>query len=104
MTNVHGISVAGGTFPATIWRLFMEKALENEPTRDFPLPNTYPTYKDWHGEWQYSGGSYVPTPNYSAPVTPTTTATTATTEQASAGEAQEGEEEDIAAASSPTAA
>jgi penicillin-binding protein 1A len=81
MTNVHGISVAGGTFPATIWRLFMEKALENEPTRDFPLPNTYPTYKDWHGEWQYSGGSYVPTPNYSAPVTPPTT-TTATTEQA----------------------
>ena len=81
MTNVHGISVAGGTFPATIWRLFMEKALENEPTRDFPLPNTYPTYKDWHGEWQYSGGSYVPTPSYSAPVTPPTT-TTATTEQA----------------------
>ncbi len=27
MTNVHGISVAGGTFPATIWRLFMEQAI-----------------------------------------------------------------------------
>ena len=87
MTNVHGISVAGGTFPATIWRLFMEKALENEPTRDFLLPNTYPTYKDWHGEWQYSGGSYVPTPDYSAPVTPTTT----TTEQAPPGKTHEKE-------------
>ena len=24
MTSVHGIAVAGGTFPATIWRLFMQ--------------------------------------------------------------------------------
>ena len=61
MYNVHGISVAGGTFPAEIWRLFMQDALVNEPTRNFLLPLEYPTYKDWHGEWQYSGGSYVPT-------------------------------------------
>src|SRR6266511_3331450 len=61
MYNVHGISVAGGTFPAEIWRLFMQDALVNEPTRNFLLPLTYPTYKDWHGKWQYSGGSYVPT-------------------------------------------
>ena len=27
MENVHGISVAGGTFPATIWKLFMEAAI-----------------------------------------------------------------------------
>ena len=27
MENVHGISVAGGTFPATIWQLFMEQAI-----------------------------------------------------------------------------
>ena len=27
MENVHGIAVAGGTFPATIWQLFMEAAL-----------------------------------------------------------------------------
>ena len=82
MTNVHGIAVAGGTFPAEIWRLFMEKALENEPTRDFLLPNTYPTYKDWHGEWQYGGGSYTPTPDYSTPAPTTTTTTTTQTAQA----------------------
>jgi hypothetical protein len=52
------------------------------------LPNTYPTYKDWHGEWQYSGGSYVPTPDYSAPVTPTTAPTT---EQALPGKTHEKE-------------
>ena len=28
MYDVHGISVAGGTFPATIWNLFMSKALQ----------------------------------------------------------------------------
>ena len=31
MENVHGISVAGGTFPATIWKLFMESAMEGTP-------------------------------------------------------------------------
>jgi len=74
MYNVHGTSVAGGNFPATIWHLFMQQALANEPTKNFLLPLTYPTYKDWHGEWQYSGGSYVPsTPTYSSPSSTTTT-------------------------------
>ena len=36
MTSVHGISVAGGTFPAEIWRLFMEEAIGSTPERDFP--------------------------------------------------------------------
>ena len=30
MQNVHGIAVAGGTFPATIWKLFMETALGHD--------------------------------------------------------------------------
>ena len=29
MYNVHGISVTGGTFPATIWRRFMEPAMQS---------------------------------------------------------------------------
>ena len=34
MENVHGIAVTGGSFPAEIWRLFMEPALEaTEPRR-----------------------------------------------------------------------
>ena len=36
MTSVHGISVAGGTFPATIWKLFMEQALGSTPETRLP--------------------------------------------------------------------
>ena len=32
MTNVHGISVSGGSFPAEIWRRFMYAALADLPT------------------------------------------------------------------------
>ena len=38
MTNVHGITVSGGTFPASIWRAFMLRALADTPPRDFKLP------------------------------------------------------------------
>jgi penicillin-binding protein 1A len=80
MYSVHGISVAGGTFPATIWHLFMQQALANSPTLDFPVPSTFPTFKDWHGQWQWSG-SYTPTtPTYSTPTysTPTPASTAQT--------------------------
>lgn len=39
MTNVHGIRVAGGTFPAQIWAKFMGKAHENIPRTDFAIPD-----------------------------------------------------------------
>jgi penicillin-binding protein 1A len=81
MLSVHGIAVAGGTFPAQIWRLFMEDALVNDPTKNFLLPTTYPTYKDWHGEWQYSGGSYVPATTYSTSTESTPSSTQQTTAQ-----------------------
>ncbi|HEX9092698.1 MAG TPA: transglycosylase domain-containing protein, partial [Coriobacteriia bacterium] len=45
MDNVHGIAVAGGTFPATIWKLFTENALGSTSARDFPTPSTYPVWK-----------------------------------------------------------
>jgi len=38
MENVHGSSVQGGTFPATIWRLFMEAAMANAPALDWQQP------------------------------------------------------------------
>ena len=78
MYDVHGISVAGGTFPATIWNLFMSKALENQPAQDFLVPYTFPTYHAWSGQWQYKGGStdqtttgyaYTPTTTYYQPTT-----------------------------------
>ncbi len=36
MRSVHGITVFGGTFPAQIWRKFMEKALADVPASSFP--------------------------------------------------------------------
>ena len=38
MTSVHGIAVAGGTFPAQIWRLFMSSAIGQLEPVDFPEP------------------------------------------------------------------
>lgn len=38
MKNVHGIRVAGGTFPAQIWAKFMSKALQGKPVQDFSKP------------------------------------------------------------------
>ena len=45
MTNVHGISVSGGSFPAQIWRLFMSSAIGQLEPLSFPEPTDYP-------EWQ----------------------------------------------------
>jgi penicillin-binding protein 1A len=38
MTNVHGIRVYGGTFPALIWRSFMIAALDGVPPKAFEVP------------------------------------------------------------------
>ncbi|MEA2461069.1 MAG: penicillin-binding protein [Actinomycetota bacterium] len=38
MTNVHGIRVFGGTFPALIWRQFMMEALAGTPVKAFEIP------------------------------------------------------------------
>ncbi len=46
MTSVHGISVAGGTFPAQIWRLFMSSAIGQLEPVDFPEPKDYPEWAD----------------------------------------------------------
>jgi penicillin-binding protein 1A len=39
MTNVGGVKVAGGTYPARIWGAFMTEALAGEPSIAFPAPN-----------------------------------------------------------------
>jgi penicillin-binding protein 1A len=52
MENVHGISVAGGTFPATIWNLFMRSAIGNTEAVEFAQPTAEP-------EWQpFERGQY----------------------------------------------
>jgi len=45
MTNVHGISVTGGTFPAMIWHSFMTAALDGTEPLDFPQPTTEPQWR-----------------------------------------------------------
>lgn len=45
MENVHGISVAGGTFPATIWNLFMRSAIGNTDPAGFPEPRSEPVWE-----------------------------------------------------------
>ena len=40
MTNVHGIAVVGGSFPAQIWRSFMSAALEGTPVEQFRPPRS----------------------------------------------------------------
>ena len=69
MTNVHGISVAGGTFPAEIWRRFMTVAMEGKPHLEWPQPKGSP---DWR---PFDQGQYAVT--YVAPVAPVAPTTTA---------------------------
>jgi penicillin-binding protein 1A len=77
MTNVHGIAVAGGTFPATIWKLFMESALGSSHVYDFPEPKHPPVWKPFT-RGQYAIQSAPPPPPAPAPTTSTTTNTTTT--------------------------
>jgi membrane peptidoglycan carboxypeptidase len=53
MENVHGISVAGGTFPATIWNLFMRSAIGDTEPVDFTEPQSEPEWRDFD-EGQYA--------------------------------------------------
>jgi penicillin-binding protein 1A len=55
MTAVHGIRVVGGTFPATIWRLFMVPAFANNQPADWPPPTDPVVWKPFHGQYQYFG-------------------------------------------------
>jgi penicillin-binding protein 1A len=70
MENVHGISVSGGSFPAEMWRLFMEPALEGTEAASFPEPAVWPKWKP------FTRGEYALTydPNYT-PDTETETET-----------------------------
>jgi penicillin-binding protein 1A len=80
MESVHGISVAGGTFPAQIWRLFMQPALQNDSAREFAQPKNWPVWTDFdqgqyarssgYGDYD-SGGSYTPPPDPTPPSSPT---------------------------------
>jgi penicillin-binding protein 1A len=73
MTSVHGISVAGGTFPAQIWRLFMEEAIGSTPEREFPEAQSEPI---WHEFTRGEYGGEVPSSSYYYNPPPAATTTT----------------------------
>jgi penicillin-binding protein 1A len=79
MLDVHGVAVAGATFPVPIWHEYMAAALWHHKVLGFDLPNKYPTWRTLtHGDYG-SLGSYYSTPTYAPPTT--TTAEQATTKQ-----------------------
>jgi penicillin-binding protein 1A len=55
MTNVHGISVSGGSFPAMIWNLFMSRVLAYAPVLEWQLPKEQVVWRPWHGQYQLEG-------------------------------------------------
>jgi penicillin-binding protein 1A len=74
MLSVHGIAVAGGTFPAQIWHQFMSSALRYAPVRDWRPPTTFPVWK-----------TFAPGPYAIQGYTTTSTTTTSTTTTAKTG-------------------
>ena len=61
MLSVHGIAVSGPTFPATIWKDFMEPALRYAPfPTAFPVAKTQPVWRSRTLQYAMSGG-YSPT-------------------------------------------
>src|SRR3954471_164150 len=71
MTNVHGISVAGGTFPAEIWHDYMNVA-HGSNCDSFPTPQNPPHFTTFNGKhsangsrrggyYYYGGGNGAPT-------------------------------------------
>ena len=54
MRSVHGISVAGGTFPAQIWGAYMRQAKGGD-CHDFKKPSTSPQWSAFHGKNSRTG-------------------------------------------------
>ncbi len=55
MSSVHGITVAGGTFPASIWRLFMSRALDGAPYLSWPYPRNPVVWVPFTGQYAFVG-------------------------------------------------
>ena len=73
MIDVHGISVTGGSFPATIWHLFMDSAIGSTPPKDFVEPKVLPKWQPFYGAQYALNAPRMPAP------TSTSTTTVATT-------------------------
>ena len=56
MYSVHGIRVAGGTFPAQIWHDYMSKAVGGDCS-DFTVPSQQATFQPFFGKYSRNGSS-----------------------------------------------
>jgi penicillin-binding protein 1A len=79
MLDVHGIAVAGGTFPASIWKLFMESAVDKAPALSWASPRDPVVWRPFT-QGQY-GSSLRPTTTYYYNAPSTTTTGQASTQQ-----------------------
>jgi penicillin-binding protein 1A len=73
---VHGINVAGGTFPAMIWAKYMQAAVQGLPIRQFLIPIALPTGVLNSPVAQVT---YAPAPTVSPTPAPTPSASPSTT-------------------------
>jgi hypothetical protein len=88
MLSVHGISVTGGSFPAQIWHLYMESALDKVRPFDFLEPKHLPVYKPFvRGDYAIAGGYYPTTTTDSTSTSTDTTVEAVTTTEAATTEA-----------------
>ena len=60
MSSVHGIQVAGGTFPATIWQRFMSRAFARVSYMDWPFPDNPAEWLPFDGQYAYHGAPAAP--------------------------------------------
>jgi penicillin-binding protein 1A len=72
MTDIHGISVTGGSFPAQIWQKFMYQADRAYPQKDFQAPQVLVQYDPFF----HSTYSVTPTSSTTSSTTMSSTTTT----------------------------
>jgi penicillin-binding protein 1A len=65
MRSVHGITVAGGTFPAQIWHDYMSSVHSN--CAQFPKPTNPAHFSPFFGKYSATGRNYRGAYNYRAP-------------------------------------
>jgi len=94
MESVHGIAVSGGSFPASIWRLYMERAVGSSAPLDWTEPSEMPVWEPWErSDDVLSYDPYTPPAPATEETTDATTGEGATTQEPPAGENSNDESE-----------
>jgi penicillin-binding protein 1A len=60
MSSVHGITVTGGSFPASIWRLYMLRALRGQAQPSWPSPRNPADWVPFDGTFAFFGAPEPP--------------------------------------------